>query len=88
MIESRVKLSHERFIVTRDDVNKAVEQMKAGKREGDGLFSSDCIINASDSLHVHLSMLISAMFAHGFVLDELTVSTIVPIPKPKLDGLV
>jgi hypothetical protein len=59
--------------------------MKAGKREGDGLFPSDCILNAPDSLHVHLSLLLSAMFTHGFVIDELTVSTVVPIPKPKLN---
>ena len=40
------------------------------------------------TLLVHLSLLISAMFTHGFVLDELTISTIVPIPKPKLDACI
>jgi hypothetical protein len=84
-IQNKLKSSNERFIVTCDDATKAVHQMKAGKREGDGLFSSDCILNAPDSLHIHLSLLLSAMFAHGFVIDELTVSTIVPIPKPKLN---
>ena len=28
------------------------------------------------------------MFTHGFVMDELTVSTIVPIPKPKCDACI
>ena len=84
-IQNKLKSSNERFIVTHDDITKAVHQMKAGKREGDGLFSSDCILNAHESLHVHLSLLLSAMFTHGFIIDELTVSTIVPIPKPKLN---
>ena len=83
-IQNKLKSSNERFIVTHD-ITKVVHQMKAGKREGDGLFSSDCILNAHDSLHVHLSLLLSAMFTHGFIIDELTVSTIVPIPKPKLN---
>jgi hypothetical protein len=77
-IQNRPKSSNERFILTRDDVTKAVHQMKASRREGDGLFSSDCILNAPDSLHVHLSLLLSAMLLCN-------VSTIVPIPKPKLD---
>lgn len=85
-IYSKLKTCKDRFIVTRDDITKAVQRMKAGKREGDSLFSSDCILNAPDSLHVHLSMLISAMFTHGFVMNELTFSTIVPIPKPRLDA--
>jgi Reverse transcriptase (RNA-dependent DNA polymerase) len=76
--QNKLKSSNERFIVTRDDVTKAVHQMKAGKRES--------ILNAPDSLHVHLSLLLSAMFTHGFVIDELTVSTTVPIPKPKLNA--
>jgi hypothetical protein len=33
-------------------------------------------------------MLISAMFTHVFVLKELASSTLVPIPKPKLDACV
>ena len=87
-IQSKLKLFNKRFIVTLDDIKKAVSRMKAGKHEGNGLFSSDCIKNAPESLLVHLSLLISAMFTHGFVLDELTISTIVPIPKPKLDACI
>ena len=43
LIQSKLKSCQERFIVTRDDITKAVQHMKAGKREGGGLFSSDCI---------------------------------------------
>lgn len=85
-IQAKLKSCTDRFLVTYVDINKAVQQMKSGKREGDSLFSSDCILNAPDSLHVHLSMLISALFNHGFVMDELKVSTIVPISKPRLDA--
>jgi hypothetical protein len=48
-IQNKLKSSNERFIVTRDDVTKTVHQMKAGKCEGNGLFSSDCILNAPNS---------------------------------------
>jgi hypothetical protein len=85
-IQGKLKSCKDRFTITRDDVIIAVQHMKSGKREGDSLFSSDCIINAPDTLHVHLSMLISALFNHGFVMDELTVSTIVPILKQRLDA--
>lgn len=85
-IQEKLSSCKDRFLVTRVDIIKAVQQMKPGKREGDSLFSSDCILNAPDSLHIHMSMLISALFNHGFVIDELTVSTIVPILKPRHDA--
>ena len=85
-IQSKLSSCNDRFTVTPEDVYKAVQQMKSGKHEGDSLLSSDCIINAPDSALVHLSMLISAMFTHGFILRELVYSTLVP--KPKLDACI
>ena len=69
-IQNKLKSCNLCFIVTRDDIMKAVPHMKAGKRERYGLFSSDCIINAPDSLYVHFALLISAMFTHGLTADD------------------
>jgi len=61
-----------------------VQQLKSKKHEGDSSFPSDCVINAPNSLFVYLSLLITAMFTHGFALSELTVSTIIPVLKATL----
>jgi hypothetical protein len=38
-------------------------------------------INACDELFMHIAMLMSALVVHGYVTDDLTFSTVLPIPK-------
>ena len=71
------------FVVTFDDVVKAVKRLKHGKQDGESLVLSDILIYAHESLYVHLALLISALFNRGIVLKSLDVSTIVPLPKGK-----
>ena len=71
------------FLVTFDDIVKAVKRLKHGKQDGESLVSSDFLIYAHESLYVHLALLISALFNHGIVLKSLGASTIVPLPKGK-----
>lgn len=68
-------------IVHVSEVLNAIEHLKANKQEGLCGLSSDFFINAGYDMSVHIALLISAMFVHGFSPSLLTVSTIIPIPK-------
>ena len=39
------------------------------------------IVNAGHQLHVHIAMQLTGCLRHGFVLDELFVSSVIPTPK-------
>jgi hypothetical protein len=77
---------HDLFVVKWDDVSNAVHRLKHGKLTGDGAFSSDFIIQASDALNVHFALLISTMINHGMVLHSTCSNTIIPIPKGSQSG--
>jgi hypothetical protein len=79
-------LSRKYLIIIATQARDAINKLKRGK--GDGLFgviirslSSDRFINASDSLSVHIAFLFSSMLEHGIPPDNLTFSTLIPIPK-------
>jgi len=72
------------FTVTYSDIVMAVSKLKTGKSASCTGLTSDYFINACDELFVHLGLLINTMFSHGIVIDDLLLSTIVPIPKSKL----
>jgi len=70
-------------LVTFHDITNAVSKLKPGKRDGNLGLSSDHVINACDELHVHIALLLSSLVVHGYVTDELSFSTVLPIPKGK-----
>jgi hypothetical protein len=41
-------------------------------------------IIACHEFFLHIALLLSGMFCHGIVIDDLLISTIIPIPKSKI----
>ena len=70
-------------LVTFHDITNAVSKLKPGKRDGNLGLSSDHVINACDELHIHIALLLSSLVVHGYVTDDLSFSTVLPIPKGK-----
>ncbi len=54
---------------------------------GDAGLSTDHIINRTNKLFIHLSMLLSSMLRHSVVPSNLRLSTVIPIPKSKRESL-
>jgi hypothetical protein len=74
------------FVVDKKLIDKALQQLKPEKGDGDkGLWSS--LIKQSSYLwREHLAVLLSCMLIHGHYADELLNSTIVSLPKdPQTD---
>jgi len=70
------------FVVSMSDVYDAIHGLKSAKKDGENeTLTSDYFIHASPSLSVHIAMLISSLFSHGIVVNNMKVSTIKPIPK-------
>ena len=65
------------------EVKEAILKLKLNKSDGIIGLHSDHFVNAGDDLHVHLAMLLTGCLMHGFVPDELRVSSIIPISKGK-----
>ena len=70
-------------IVTVKDVIEAVSRLKPGKYDGCMGLSSDHVRHACDEWYIHVSMLLTALTVHGSITDDLSTSTILPIPKGK-----
>lgn len=69
------------FVVSLRDVSDAIAHIKHYKNDVDNMLTSDHFINAPSVLHVHISILFSAMLMHGCVPNLLMYSSIRPIPK-------
>ena len=68
-------------IITSDDVASAVLKLKPHKNDGYPGLSSDHIKYGGNELCVHISLLLSGMLCHGCVPENMSVSTVIPIPK-------
>jgi hypothetical protein len=81
-IEKKVELSgyDSNCIITFKDITNAVSNLKPGKRDGHFGLSSDHVSNACDELHIHIAMLLSSLVVHGYVTEDLSFSTVLPIP--------
>jgi len=62
----------------------AASKLKPGKHDGHNALSSDHVINACDELYIHIAMLLSTLVVHGYITEDLSFSTILPIPKGKI----
>ena len=62
---------------------QAVDELNAGKSDGNYGLMSDHFKAAGDDLCVYISFLVSGLLNHGVVPDDLASSTVVFIPKGK-----
>jgi hypothetical protein len=69
------------FVVSTIEVSDAISHIKHYKNDVDNMLNSDHFINAPSDLHVHISILFSAMLMHGCIPNLLMNSSIRPIPK-------
>jgi hypothetical protein len=84
-INDKVNVSgyNEHCIMTVKDVVEAVSRIKYGKHDGYLGLSSDHVKHACHELFIHLSMMFTALIVHGSITDDLSSSTVLPIPKGK-----
>jgi hypothetical protein len=68
-------------IIACQEVREAIQRLKNGKDDANFGLSSDYFIEAGDDLAVHSAMMFPAILMHGFVPDDIFVSTVVPLPK-------
>jgi hypothetical protein len=66
-----------------NDVVDAVARLKPGKHDGHMGLSSDHVKHACDEWYTHVFLLLTALTVHGCITDDLSVSTVLPIPKGK-----
>jgi len=71
------------YLILFVDVDKAIRELKPGKRGGYIGLTSGHIINACNELFVYISLLLSGFMVHGVVSENLCGSTIVGLPIPK-----
>ena len=65
------------------EVLQAVRWLKPGKSDGYVGLSSDYFLHACNELCVHVSLLFSGLLIYGCIPEELSISTVIPIPKGK-----
>ena len=70
------------------DVLNAISKLNAGKGDGNGGLTADHFINASKELSVHVSVLFSGLLTHGTAPEDMSLSTVIPIPKGRNCSLV
>jgi hypothetical protein len=58
-------------------------RLKPGKHDGHMGLSSDHVKHACDEWYTHASLFLTALTVHGCITDDLSVSTVLPIPKGK-----
>jgi hypothetical protein len=76
-------VSYKDVVISPAAVREAICKLKLDKRDGYGGLSSDHFINAGSDLSVHISLLVTSLFSHGYVPDELCLSTVCLIPKDR-----
>jgi len=64
-------------------VVEVVSRIKSGKHDGYLGLSSDHVKHCCHELFIHLSILSTALIVHDYITDDLSSSTVLPIPKGK-----
>ena len=62
-------------------VRACLKKLKSKKSDGTCSMSTDHLINYSDNLVVHLSLLFTCMLRHGFSPHQFNIAKLTPIPK-------
>ena len=84
LIENDIRCDTEALydtIVNVSDIDNAMKQLKHGKSDGSRGTDSDHFIYSSRKFRIQLSLMINAMFIHGYTPSELLESVITSIPK-------
>ena len=76
-----------RMLTTAEHIQEAKGLLNRGKRDGDGVFSTDHIIHGGASLYNALSILFSPMLHYGYTPSQMLASVVIPIPKSKRKSL-
>ena len=69
------------MFITVIDVKTAVGKLKSDKSDGNFMLTSNHFLNAGDDLFCHIALLFSASIVYGHCLQQLNISTLIPIPK-------
>lgn len=77
----------ENMCVNVNEVNVAIMSLKSGKACGADGLPAEAFKQASQKLHVYLSLCFSAMLIHGYIPSPLTESIIIPLVKNKCGNL-
>ena len=70
-------------VFTSTDVKSVINRLHPGKSDGSTGLTTEHIKYACNDFFVYVAMLFTGMTVHGFVPDDMRLSTIVPIPKGK-----
>jgi len=65
------------------EVLQAVRRLRPGKSDGYVDLTSDYFLHACDESGVHVSFLFSGLLVHGCIPEDLSISTVIPVPKGK-----
>ena len=79
--------SCESHIVMVHNVVSSVKLLKSGKHDGNKGHFTNHLIHGTHRLHCSISMLFGSMISHGYVPDDMLLSTLIPIPKNKRKSL-
>ena len=59
-------------------------KLNPGKGDGNGGLTTDHFREEGGDLAVHLAFLFSSLLTHGVVPDDMTLSTVISVPKSKI----
>ena len=71
------------LLVSPSEIKCAINKLNAGKSDGTVGLMSDHFLNAGSGLYIHLSNLLTGLLTHGFIPDDLSISSVIPISKGK-----
>ncbi len=81
--ENVIQCNHSDFIVTEEEISKAIHELKNGKSDGDKGLISDHVKLAPRRFTTLLSILLSTARRHGYMPDEMLLSSLSSISKDK-----
>jgi hypothetical protein len=77
----------ENLIIKKENVYNAIKRLKKNKSDGVYELMSDNFIYGTDDLFLHLSKLFTLCLTHGYIPNQLLLSTLIPIPKDMLGDI-
>ena len=83
-VEDRINCISDHHITTPGDIEEALNDLKSGKCAGLDNIQAEHLKNASSVLNVLLSILCTAMMKHGYIVNTILETVIIPVIKNKL----
>ena len=82
-VEDRINCISDHHITTPCDIEEALNDLKSGKCAGLDNIQAEHLKNASSVLNVLLSILCTAMMKHGYIVNTILETVIIPVIKNK-----